>query len=158
MTDVLGKMFFLAAIILTGVACGSSLDHSIKQLPARHIMGMRAYSEYAKAADLKNGVLWYWILSIGVAVASIGAATQVLDFAPGDEYAYSILFGGACSICYFACTILAAPIQNRQKQMHSEDKLRKNFRELELMQTLRSVFIVLNLLSFVWALTVMMTK
>ena len=63
-----------AATALTGVVTGASLDQSIKQLPARHKIGPIAFSAYARAADLGNGVLWYAIIGIGAALFTIIAA------------------------------------------------------------------------------------
>ena len=42
----------VAALLLSGVLAGLSLDKVIVQLPARHRMGAVAYAGYARAADL----------------------------------------------------------------------------------------------------------
>jgi hypothetical protein len=49
--------------------CGASLGQSFKQLPARHRMGMIDFSNYAKAADLRQGVIWYAVIGIGSPIA-----------------------------------------------------------------------------------------
>ena len=41
MEDSLLKAALLTATGLTGLLCGAALDQSIKQLPARHIIGVR---------------------------------------------------------------------------------------------------------------------
>ena len=74
MDFILLKAFFLIALSFTGFLCGASLDQSIKQLPARQRIGIKAFSEYAKAADLKNGVIWYGIIGVGAAITSIVTA------------------------------------------------------------------------------------
>jgi hypothetical protein len=73
------KIALLVAIEFAEMLCGASLDQSIKQLPAMHRIGVKAYSAYAKAADLKNGVAWYGLLGIGSALASVSLATSVLS-------------------------------------------------------------------------------
>jgi len=41
----------IATTALSGIAAGASLDVSIRQLPARHRMGVIAYSGYSQATD-----------------------------------------------------------------------------------------------------------
>ncbi|MGH2514139.1 MAG: hypothetical protein ACRDHP_00640, partial [Ktedonobacterales bacterium] len=64
----------VGAAALDGILAGASLDQSIKQLPARHRMGVVAFSAYSRAADLGNGVVWYALLGVGAAVITIAAA------------------------------------------------------------------------------------
>src|SRR5215208_4568096 len=63
-----------AAIAVNGLLAGASLDQSVKQLPARKRIGVVAYSAYARAADLVNGIPLYAGLGIGAAVLSVMAA------------------------------------------------------------------------------------
>src|SRR3712207_2540894 len=67
-------VIILAATAADGLLAGASLDQSIKQLPARHKVGLVAYSEYSRASDLGPGILWYAILGVGAAVLTIAAA------------------------------------------------------------------------------------
>jgi hypothetical protein len=62
------------ATALVGILTGASLDQSIKQLPARHQMGMIVFSKYSQAADLGNGIFWYGIFGVGAALFTIAAA------------------------------------------------------------------------------------
>ena len=55
-----------------GLLAGASLDQSIKQLPARHRIGMRAFSAYSRASDQAAGVLWY--AAVGIAGAGLTLA------------------------------------------------------------------------------------
>ncbi|HZY57293.1 MAG TPA: hypothetical protein VFE09_05780 [Rubrobacteraceae bacterium] len=70
-------VLILAATAADGLLAGASLDQSIKQLPARHRIGV-ASSEYSRASDLGPGVLWYGILGVGAAVLTIAAAILAL--------------------------------------------------------------------------------
>lgn len=155
MEDTLFKACFIIAIALTGLLCGASLDQSIKQLPARHIIGVQAFSAYAKAADLKNGVFWYAVLGIGAALASIITATLVWKYHSNGSYSLPLYLGGIFAICHTICTIQAAPIYHAQKKIKTEYELKKMFNKFERIQTFRSIFIVLNLLSFIWSFTIM---
>ena len=51
----------VAATTLSGILAGASLDQSIQQLPARHQVGVVAYSRYSQASDLdaKRGIAGY---------------------------------------------------------------------------------------------------
>ena len=67
----------LAATAADGLLAGASLDQSIKQLPARHRIGVRTYSSYSRAADLGNGIAFYGILGVGAAALTIAAAVTL---------------------------------------------------------------------------------
>jgi len=49
----------IATTALSGIAAGASLDVSIRQLPARHRIGVIAYSVYSQATDLGTARVWY---------------------------------------------------------------------------------------------------
>lgn len=63
-----------AAVIVDGLLAGASLDQSIEQLPARHRIGVRAYSAYSRASHAANGRFWLVPLGIGGAVLTLIAA------------------------------------------------------------------------------------
>jgi hypothetical protein len=144
------KTCLIIAASLTGLLCGASLDQSIKQLPARHIIGVTAFSAYAKAADLKNGVLWYAILGIGAALASIVTAILAWKYHTPERYALPLYLGGLFAISHSICTMLAAPAYHLQKRINDEEALRRLFNRFERIQTFRSIFIALNFLAYIW--------
>ncbi len=149
MQDILFKIALITATSLTGLLCGASLDQSIKQLPARHSIGVKAFSEYAKAADLKNGVLWYAILGVGAALSSIITAILAWHFNV-NGYSLPIYLGAVFAICHSVCTSLAAPTYHSQKKTQDEEALRKMFNKFERIQTFRSAFIALNFACYIW--------
>jgi hypothetical protein len=112
-------------------------------------MGVKAFSGYAKAADLKNGVLWYAILGVGAALASIFAAILAWKYHIPERYALPLYLGGVFAISHSICTMLAAPIYHKQKTTNDEDALKKLFNKFERIQTLRSIFIILNFLAYI---------
>src|SRR6266498_4342213 len=71
-------VLLLAAAGANGLLAGASLDQSIKQLPARHRIGVLAFARYSQAADLANGVAWYAILGVGTALLTLTAAAAGL--------------------------------------------------------------------------------
>ena len=152
MEDPLLKAALLTATGLTGLLCGASLDQSIKQLPARHIIGVQAFSAYAKAADLKNGVIWYAVLGIGAALASIITAALAWQGHLQSSLGLPVYLAAAFAVCHTICTIQAAPTYHSQKRISDDEGLTKLFNKFEMIQTFRSVFILLNFLCFIWAL------
>ncbi len=71
-------VLILAATAADGLLAGASFDQSIKQLPARHKIGLVAYSEYSRTSDLGPGIIWYGILGVGAALLTIAAAVAAL--------------------------------------------------------------------------------
>lgn len=154
--DTLVKISFLASVIFTGILCGASLDQSFKQLPARHRIGMSAFSAYAKAADLKNGVVWYAIIGIGTALTTIITAILAWQYNTATHFNYPVYLAAVFAIAHSVCTSQAAPTYFRQKQISDEKLLAQLFRKFEIIQTIRSVFIVLNFAALIWALAVLL--
>jgi hypothetical protein len=152
MEDTLLKGTLLTATGLTGLLCGASLDQSIKQLPARRVIGVTAFSAYAKAADLKNGVIWYAVLGVSAALASIVTAVLAWRGNITQSVAIPLYLGGAFAICHTICTTQAAPTYHSQKKINDEQQLKKLFNKFETIQTFRSGFILLNFLCYIWAL------
>jgi hypothetical protein len=70
------------ATVVDGLLAGASLDQSIKQLPARHRIGMRAFSAYSRASDLASGLFWYAPLGIAGVVLTLAAAASGMAFPP----------------------------------------------------------------------------
>jgi hypothetical protein len=151
--DITLKICFVAATTFTGILCGASLDQSFKQLPARHTIGMLAFSAYAKAADLKNGVLWYAIIGIGTTLATILTAIMVWKTNQVTAFTTPIYAAAIFAICHSICTSQAAPTYFKQKSITDEKGLTKLFKKFEIIQTIRSVFVVLNFISLLWALS-----
>ena len=156
MEDTLLKTCFIVATALTGLLCGASLDQSIKQLPARHVIGAKMFSAYSKAADLKNGVVWYAILGIGAALASLITATLIWTSNIHESYTLPLYLGAVFAICHTFCTTQAGPTYHRQKKIEDEGELKKLFSKFERIQTFRSTFISLNFLSYIWALIIIL--
>jgi hypothetical protein len=155
MEDIALKTCFIIALTLTGLLCGASLDQSIKQLPARQSIGVKTFSLYAKAADLKNGVIWYAVLGIGAALFSIVTAIITGLNHTNESYALPLYLGGIFAVLHTICTSQAAPTYFKQKQVDTEPELKALFDKFERIQTIRSIFISLNLACFLW--TVIMT-
>jgi hypothetical protein len=157
MKDPLIVTCFITALILTAMLCGASWDQSVKQLPARRIIGVTAFSAYAKAADLTKGVIWYAILGMGAALTSLVMVVVAWKFLSHESVAFPLYLAGFFALCHSVCTSQAAPLYHKQKRISNEAELEKLFHKFEKIQTLRSIFISLNLLCFIWSLTLVIT-
>ena len=150
--DTTFKISLLIATAFTGILCGASLDQSFKQLPARHRIGVLAYSVYVKAADLKNGVPWYAIIGIGSALTTIITAFLVWQNNQATNFSNPIYAAAIFAVCHSICTSQAAPTFFKTKGVSDEQSLTKLFNKFAIIQTIRSTFIVLNFISLLWAL------
>jgi hypothetical protein len=143
-----------AAAALNGVLVGASLDQSIKQLPARHRMGLIAFSAYSRAADLGNGIAWYAILGISSALVTIAAAIATL--VTGSAHTLPILLAAIFSICHSVATSQAAPTNFRQRKAADDEvALAAIFNTFERWQTVRVIFQTLTFVATLWAIFVL---
>jgi hypothetical protein len=82
-------------------ARGASLNRSIKQLPARHRIGVLAFARYSQAADLANGIAWYAILGVGTALLTLLAAAAGLADHPSTAAAVALWVTIAATLAHF---------------------------------------------------------
>lgn len=147
------QILILAATAATGILAGASLDQSIKQLPARHRMGMAAFSAYSRAADLGNGVVWYAIIGVGAAAFTIAAAVVARLQGQAAGQAVPLDLAAALAVLHSLVTTQAAPTNFRQRRaMGDEAALARIFNRFERWQALRAVLQVLNFGALLWAL------
>jgi AcrR family transcriptional regulator len=152
-----GKMtstlwLLLAATLLNGLLAGASMDQSIKQLPARHTIGVEAYSEYSKAGDLGNGIALYATLGIGgAALALIAAGVAFTGKADtNSQVALTVLI--VLTIAHSVMTTQAAPTNfSQRKAVGDPVRLEAVFRRFEKLQTVRATLQFLTPLAAAWA-------
>lgn len=146
-------ILILAATALNGIVVGASLDQAIKQLPARHRIGVVAYSTYSKAADLGNGIPWYVSVGIGAVVLTIGAATAAGSQQLILERATPLYAAVVLSILHSLVTSQAAPTMFRQrKHENDEAALTEIFNQFARLHALRALLQVLTFATLLWAL------
>jgi hypothetical protein len=131
---------------MTGILAGASLDQSIKQLPARHKMDVIAFSAYARAADLGNGIVWYAFLGISAALLTLVAAVLIL-LGSSNSQALTImtLLAAALAVIHTIATSQAAPIYLGLTKVAGDEKaLTALFNRFEARQTIRAVIQTIN--------------
>lgn len=145
-----------AAAAVNGILAGASLDQSIKQLPARHRIGARAYSVYSRASDLTNGIPWYAFIGIGGALLTILAAGLVYfqqSSATNTLYAFPLYLATLLSVLHSIVTALAAPTNFSQRKHEADEAaLSSIFDRFARLQALRATLQVLTFGSLLGAL------
>src|SRR3712207_3841161 len=131
-------VLIVAATAAGGLLAGASLDQSIKQLPARHKIGLVAYSEYSRASDLGPGILWYAILGIGAALLTIAAAAAAFFQGAPPASAAPLYVAAGLAVLHSLATTQAAPTNfSQRKAAGDEEALARVFDRFERWQTLR---------------------
>jgi hypothetical protein len=143
----------VAAMLGNGLLVGASLDQVIKQLPARHRIGVLAFSDYSKAGDLGRGIAWYAALGIGAALLTILAALVGLADEPGTPAAAALWLALVLTVAHSATTLRAAPLNFSQRAAAGDPaRLAAIFDRFERWSTARATLQVLTLLSVTSAL------
>ena len=149
----LSSLVLLAAVAANGLLAGTSLDQSVKQLPARKRIGAVAYSAYAEAADLGNGIPLYAALGIGAAFLSVAAA--VLGWRMGTEATWlPAVLAGVLAVLHSAATSQAAPTMFSQRRVQGNEAALANiFDRFARWQGLRCVLQLANFVALLWLWT-----
>jgi hypothetical protein len=122
-------------------------------LPARHRIGLVAYSEYSCASDLGPGILWYGILGVGAAVLTIAAAVVAFFQRVPPASAAPLYAAAGLTVLHSLAMTQAAPTNFSQRQVvKDEAALARVFDRFERWQTLRAALQVFTFGAMLWAL------
>jgi hypothetical protein len=143
----------MAAVVGNGLLVGASLDQVIKQLPARHRIGVVAFSDYSRAGDLGRGIPWYAALGIGAALLTVLAAVAGLADPPSTQAAAALWLALLLTGAHSLTTVRAAPLNFSQRAAAGDpDRLAAIFDRFQRWSTARATLQVLTLLSVTAAL------
>jgi len=142
----------LGAATAAGMLAGASLDQCIKQLPARHRIGVKVYAAYSQAADLGNGIVFYGALGIGSALLAVAAAVAIHLTALSVTATLAADLGAAFAVLHYLITTRAAPILFLQLQAaETPEVLAGVFDRFSRWQALRAAVQVVNFGILLWA-------
>jgi hypothetical protein len=111
-----------AAATANGLIAGASLDRSVVQLPARHKIGVSAYSAYSVAHELEGvGRIWYPVLGIGSALLTIAAAFVALATRASLIDGLPIYVAAAAAVLHSLTTARAAPVNFQQRAAQGDE-------------------------------------
>src|SRR5262249_12829958 len=143
----------LAAVAATGLLAGASLDQSIKQLPARHRIGVEAYSAYSQASDLGNGILFYGVLGIGAALLAVAAAFAIHVASLPAAALIPADLGAAFAVLHSLVTMRAAPTMFSQRHAQGDPAaLARVFDRFNRLQAVRAFLQVVTFGVLLWTL------
>ena len=144
----------IATTALSGIAAGASLDVSIRQLPARHRIGVIAYSVYSQATDLGTARIWYPPLGIGTLLLANALAVTAFFQHVALPHALPIYVTAALWVVHLLITLIwALPTLPRQRQVaHDAEQLAAIFNQFERLQTVRAALDVVIFATTMWAL------
>jgi hypothetical protein len=147
-------LLVIATTALSGIAAGASLDVSIRQLPARHRIGVIAYSAYSQATDLGTARIWYPPLGIGTLLLALATAVTAFFQQVALPHALPIYVAAVLWVVHLLITLIwALPTLPRQRQLaHNEHQLAALFNRFERLQTVRAVLDVVIFGTTLWAL------
>ncbi len=144
-----------AATALDGIAAGASLDQSIKQLPARHRIGVVAFSAYNRAADMGTGGLIFYA-GVGICGFVLALVVAALAFFQqiSPVYAVPIYLAAGFWVLHMLITLTrAAPtLLSQRRHEKDEEALVAIFDRFERWQTVRVLMDVLIFGTMVWTL------
>lgn len=143
------------ATTVDGLLAGASLDQSIEQLPARHRIGVRAYSEYSRASHVGNGRFWLIPLGIGGAVLTLAAAIWALKLNLPGYRSLPMFLAGGLAIAHTLSTVKAASMNLIQWKTGTDDVALANVLDrFARWQALRASLQFLTFAASAWALAV----
>ncbi len=144
----------VATTVLSGVAAGTGLDVSIRQLPARHRIGIIAYSAYSQATDLGTALFWYPSIGISAILFALAAALVAFFQQVSLAHALPIYVTASLWVVHLLLTLIwAIPTLPRQRHVGTDEKqLSDIFNRFERMQTVRAINGVLIFGTTLWTL------
>ena len=114
-------MMIIAATVVSGLF-GSMLDRALVATPAWHDLGVRAWADFSRHADLQNGYIVYPIGGILCwALVFAAALTYRLDRSAPRQAGLPIYLAAVGAVGAILTTIVAAPVMMRVGQLSNTD-------------------------------------
>jgi hypothetical protein len=145
----------IAAVVIASMGAAASLDQLIKQVPARHRIGVIAYSAYSRAADFHTGVWYYAPIILGwVVLIPAAAVAGWRDGASGQRFVALVAMVCGLAGHMVVTALFAAPILLSQREIGKDDvrALTIVFNRFERWHLVRTVIDVATMGATVWAL------
>lgn len=149
----------VAAVVIVSMGAAASLDQLIKQLRARHRIGVVAYSVYSRAADFHTAVLYYVPIIVGWVVVIPWAAIAGWRDGASGQRAIGLAVMVLGLVAHMLVTgLFAAPALLSQRKVPPDDAvaLAAVFDRFELWHGVRTVVDLVTLGGSVWALLAML--
>jgi hypothetical protein len=140
-------------VLLTGLLAGATLDRGLVGYPAWRQVGVMAWAEYSRHADLGNGMFFYPVLAIGGVLTAIGAAISArLDRATTHTARVRIYLAAAIALAGLLVTFEAGPYMLRLRHVADPSSVRAAFAGFYAWSAVRGALQVAAFPLSVWAL------
>lgn len=143
----------IATTVAIAVGTGATLDQTIKQLPARRRVGASAYVAYVRAADLRNGLIWYPVIGVSCVLTPAAAIVVGLSRKPTGAAEATLIALAVSIVGFIAATATAAPTLFTVRRGAVTDLVAaRTLDRFARMNAVRAVAITLALVASTWAL------
>ena len=142
----------IAATVTNGVTCGAAWDQTVKQLPARHRIGAGAYTAYVRAADLRNGLIWYPTIGTAAVVTTAAAVASGLRGDPSNGAAVALSLMAVGLVAALAATTLAATTLLSLRRSDVPGGVAASLDRFARLNGARAAALAITLAATVWAL------
>jgi hypothetical protein len=149
----------LGAALLHGILAGLTIDRILVGLPGWREVGVVAWANYSRSADLGNGLVLYPGLAIGGALLSLGAAVSLIWLPMRQRsVAFAIYLSAGLALAGLMLTFKAAPFMLSLRYTGNDDlmHLRQAFDGFWFWSAIRGVMQVLAFLGNLWSLVEML--
>jgi hypothetical protein len=144
--------FIVAALLFGGIT--ASFGRTLIEMPAWRQVGVKAWAEFSRAADLGNGKIVYPLEGIGGALLTLAAAIG-FRLSPKRPRSVAIPIYGAVlmKVGVLLVTVKAAPIMMSVARIGNDPvALQQAFEGFDWWGNLRAVFVALGYCATVWSL------
>src|SRR5436190_4165231 len=148
-------IFIVSATLANGLLAGGDVDRWLAGMPAWQAVGILAWANYSRSADLGNGFVLYPILAIGGALLSLAAAVIFVREGKHERVlAIPVYAAAALAAAGLLMTFKAAPFMLSLRHIGNEDiaSLQHAFDGFRLWGGVRTVLQTLAFGANLWSL------
>ena len=115
-------IFIVSATLANGLLAGEDVDRWLAGMPAWQAVGILAWANYSRSADLGNGFVLYPILAIGGALLSLAAVVVFIRKGKHERVvAIPVYTAAALAVAGLLMTLKAAPFMLSLGHIGNED-------------------------------------
>ena len=147
--------FIVSAALANGLLAGGDIDRWLVGMPAWQSVGILAWANYSRSADLGNGFVLYPILAIGGTLLSLAAVVVFIRKGKHERVvAIPVYTAAALAVAGLLMTLKAAPFMLSLGHIGNEDtaSLQHAFDGFKLWGGVRTVLQALAFGANLWSL------
>ncbi len=143
----------LCSTFTGGLLAGMALDKSLVQLTSRSRIGIPAYVEYSKAADLGAGLLWYPLIGVGAPLFAIAGAIVVgVQHPPAGKWVSASVAAVFAALHLFTTSRAAPQMLSLRSPAFKSEAAELTLRKFASWHALRFGFQTATFVSSLWAI------